>query len=367
MRLEPQPAASNHGCVVHLVGRVTDEVFSFLGPATAAIARSGSRQTVVLIDDLRYRRHLASLREFADVILTPSLRNPLRQWRAVRRAFEAQLDATRSVRAVHLHGVLPCLACGFLVRARASSADVFFSPHASRLIATLPAVGSLLLYLVKPLLGQKRSAAIVNRPAETAAFDGWRATELVESPVADVFFSVPRREAAHPTVLTGGRDQGAGSAELVAQFAVLLSGQALQISFNWIGNVDAATRAALKAADVGILEIASDADCAARLSCGWIYLAAGPTRGFPVFLVEAMAAGLPCVAMDCAQHRDVIDDGKTGYLCASERAMIERVAMLIDDPATRQRIGTAARESARHRFIESKFEARLLSAYAQER
>ncbi len=34
--------------MVHLVGRLTDEVFSFLGPATEALAGSGLAQTVVM-------------------------------------------------------------------------------------------------------------------------------------------------------------------------------------------------------------------------------------------------------------------------------------------------------------------------------
>ena len=77
-----------------------------------------------------------------------------------------------------------------------------------------------------------------------------------------------------------------------------------------------------------------------------------------------MAVGLPCVAMDSAQHREVIRDGETGFLCRTERDMMACIATLIDSPSLRARIGQAAREEAKRRFGRSKFNARLLAAYA---
>ena len=53
------PPLIHPGKVVHVVGPVTDEVFSFLGPAALAIARSGREQTVVMIDELDCRHHVA--------------------------------------------------------------------------------------------------------------------------------------------------------------------------------------------------------------------------------------------------------------------------------------------------------------------
>lgn len=77
-----------------------------------------------------------------------------------------------------------------------------------------------------------------------------------------------------------------------------------------------------------------------------------------------MAAGLPCVALDCPQHRELIRAGETGHLCASEGDMIERIAMLIDTPALRARLGAAARLEAQRRFGESAFALRLRAVYA---
>jgi glycosyltransferase involved in cell wall biosynthesis len=176
---------------------------------------------------------------------------------------------------------------------------------------------------------------------------------------------MPRREAPHPLIITGSRSHDAHRVELFAQLAVLLSGEDLRISFNWIGAVDTESRQRLAAANVGVYDVGNDSRRSSRLAAAWIYLALGGTRGFPLSLAEAMAAGLPCVATDCPQHREAIRDGKTGFLCRSERDMIERIARLIDSPILRARIGKAAREEARRRFGESRFSASLLAAYSE--
>ena len=358
MKREPPPIAMP-GRIVHVVGRVTDEVFSFLGPALQALARNGHAQAVVMLDEQRYRHHVARLHESAGLLMTPSRRNPFKQWEVMHQACCSALGGAR-LHAVHLHGVLPALVGAQAVRAMQIDVPVFFSPHGSRLMGTLGSLGT----LVHALLSTTRRAAIVNVPQESNAFEDWQSSELVESPVGEVFFAVARKEARHPLVVTGGRSQGVRSAERVSQLAVLLSGEDLHISFNWIGTVDEISRLRLNAANVGVLDVTGDAECAYRLAAGWVYLAPGATRGFPLFLVEAMAAGLPCVALDCVQHREVIRDGETGYLCATGREMIERIATLIDDPALRLRLGKAGRAAAKARFDETLFGAKLLAAYA---
>lgn len=351
------------GRVVHVVGRVTDEVFSFLGPATHALTRTGRAQVVVMIDDVRYRHHLAGLHELAEVVMAPRLLNPIRQWRAMRDACGAAMGVG-PLHAVHLHGFLPGLVGVQAVRSAGADVPLFFSPHGSPAIGALRGLGRLALVVGRALPSPSRGAAIVNVPRETEAFAHWESTELVESPVGEIFFAVERNEARHPMIVTGGRAQGARSAELLAQLAVLLSGEDLRIGFNWIGTVDEDSRVRLKAAGVGVFDVTTDTECAARLAAGWLYLAPGETRGFPLFLAEAMAAGLPCVAFDCLQHREVVREGETGYLCKTPQEMIARIAMLIDDPALRHRVGAAAKADAALRFSEAQFGVKLRAAYA---
>ncbi len=268
------------GKVVHVVGPVTDEVFSFLGPAAQAVARSGRDQVVVMIDELRCRHHVANLHESAELVMAPRKANPFKQWAAMREACHKALSSG-PLHAVHLHGMLPALVGAQAVRASGIQVPMFFSPHGSSVIGSLRSLGRLgrLAWL---LLGNRRPAAIVNVPQETTAFETWASSELVESPVSQLFFDVPRREARHPLVVTGGREQNPRCAELYAQLAVLLSGEEeLRISFNWIGAVDAVSKQRLNAAGVGVFDVQADADCAARLAAGWVYLRRPPRGGPP--------------------------------------------------------------------------------------
>jgi glycosyltransferase involved in cell wall biosynthesis len=317
-----------------------------------------------MIDEPRYRHHVARLHAAVELALAPALRNPVRQWQAVYRACRAEL-ARGPLRAVHLHGLWPFLVGAVAVRAAGVSSPIFYSPHASESLGRLRSIVSFVLQLLRPVLHTSHSTAIVNVLDEVRAFDTWNMVELVESPVGDAFLTVPRNEARHPLIVTGGRVQSRQSAELMAQLAVLLSGDDLEVSFNWIGSVEPASRLRLQAAQVAVFDATSDAECASRLAAGWIYVAPGGTRGFPVFLVEAMAAALPCVALDCPQHRALIRHGETGFLCDSDRSMIECIAALIDSPALRERIGAAAREEAARRFDAAQFGARLRAAYAR--
>lgn len=356
------PAAHN---ILHVVAVVTDEVFSFLGPATHALAASGGEQTVVMLDELRYRHHLPRLHESAELLLVGRRRNVIAQWHSVLQACIAALNAG-TVDAVHLHGLLPCMVGALAVRATRAQVNIFFSPHGSRSLGMLRRLGLSrpAKWLMLPLLRPSRSAVIVSVANESRGFARWKSSEIVESPVSEAFFTVQASPARHPLIVTGGRTQSARGAELLAQLAVLLSGEDLRVSFNWLGTVDKLSRVRLHAAGVGVFDVASDLECAARLASGWIYVAPGGTRGFPLFLVEAMAVGLPCIAFDCPQHREVIDHGVTGYLCKSEREMIDIMATLIDDAALRTVVGRKARKAARERFSEVAFVSKLLAAYA---
>jgi glycosyltransferase involved in cell wall biosynthesis len=361
MRREPWAVLVPHP-VLHVVGRVTDEVASFLGPATHALARTGREQTVVMIDELQHRHNVSALHSSVNLVMARSERNPIRQWRALR---EACCDAfgTTPVQAVHLHGFFCGVVGAAALRRRAVAHPLIFSPHASR---TLSRVGRLALLLGRPWLRPSRSAAIVNTPQELRAFDGWKVSGLVESPIAEAIFALPRREARHPLIVTGGRSHNARSAQRLAQLAVLLGGADMRLAFNWFGCVDDASRLRLQAAGVGVFEVENEAECAWRFSAGWIYLAPAGTRGFPLFPAIAMAAGLPCVAFDCPQHRELIRDAHNGYLCKTEREMTERIAALIDRPALRREVGERARAEARQRFGEAGFAQKLLAAYDDE-
>ena len=72
-------------------------------------------------------------------------------------------------------------------------------------------------------------------------------------------------------------------------------------------------------------------------------------EGFPLVILEAMAAGVPVVSYDCPSGpREIIDDGVDGLLVAqsSEPALAAALLSLASDPQLRTRLGAAAIEKA---------------------
>ena len=75
-------------------------------------------------------------------------------------------------------------------------------------------------------------------------------------------------------------------------------------------------------------------------------------EGTPVSIIEAMASARPVVAADVGGVRDVVEDGKSGYLVRpeDERDFSEKLERLMSDRDKRARFGKYGRESVRERF-----------------
>jgi glycosyltransferase involved in cell wall biosynthesis len=75
-------------------------------------------------------------------------------------------------------------------------------------------------------------------------------------------------------------------------------------------------------------------------------------EGNPLSVMEAMAAGKPCAMTTVGAIPELMDDNRSGILCAPGDAgqMAEALARLIDSPHLRSRLGYAARERALARF-----------------
>ena len=100
------------------------------------------------------------------------------------------------------------------------------------------------------------------------------------------------------------------------------------------GLADEAVRAVLAAADLFVLPTRTMPD--------------GDTEGFGLVFLEAGAAGLPVIAGAAGGTVEAVIDGETGILVdGTDVAALRRaIAMLLDDPAMRARMGAAGRRLA---------------------
>ena len=88
-------------------------------------------------------------------------------------------------------------------------------------------------------------------------------------------------------------------------------------------------------------------------------------EGLPLNLIEAMALGVPTVAMATGGCAEIVEDGQTGLLVArgDVAALTQALLQLVADPSLRQRMGQAAMQSADARFSLSTWAARVEAVY----
>ncbi len=85
-------------------------------------------------------------------------------------------------------------------------------------------------------------------------------------------------------------------------------------------------------------------DCIAAAD---VFLFASHTETQGLAVIEAMAAGVPVVAVDAGGVADAVGDGTTGFLTPpAAEALAGRTVALLDDPHLRRRYGDAGRAAA---------------------
>ena len=352
------------GVTAHLVGRLTPAVLSFLLPAIRASFALGRRQALLYINDGVSDGQMTSIPVDVHRIDVPDSDYRLLRCDALFKAVQ-HFSRHHKIAVVHAHGLLPALAAARLVQDHAHrSVEVLFSPHSSRILGWQVARHAIFSGMRLANLGNDglRVIANVQREARLLAPFGGLSVQVLDCPVSRVFFDTPRAEARRPRVISCNLDSHETALDGFQRAAVLLNDDRLGIEFNWIGDPLAYGAEALRAAGVACFEASTSSFRADRFSTAWLYVAACEERGFPIHLAEAMAAGLPCVALDSEIHRGMIVPGETGYLYGTVREMLSHIGQLVDSQELRQRLGQAARRQAELRFHETDFQRRFWNA-----
>lgn len=97
-----------------------------------------------------------------------------------------------------------------------------------------------------------------------------------------------------------------------------------------------------------------------------VFVLSSRYEGFPVVLVEAQLAGLPCVAFDCPTGpREVLGADSPGLVPAGDPAQLaQTLAAVLTDTALREQLADAARATA-HRFAPQTFLGQWAALVAQ--
>jgi glycosyltransferase involved in cell wall biosynthesis len=99
------------------------------------------------------------------------------------------------------------------------------------------------------------------------------------------------------------------------------------------------------------------------LAAADIFVLPSRVEGMPNALLEAMAAGLPCVVSDIPAHRSVVADRATGFLVTDPSNLAEVLSRLSSDAGLRRRVGGWAQVHVRARFSIERSAARYVELY----
>ena len=96
-----------------------------------------------------------------------------------------------------------------------------------------------------------------------------------------------------------------------------------------------------------------------------LYIHVSKSEAFGLTLVEAMAAGIPVITLDGKGNRDLIEEGKNGYMIYEEdpKLFADRIIELWNDKAKYKEISTYAQQYAEKYDIKT-YTQNLLAIYA---
>jgi glycosyltransferase involved in cell wall biosynthesis len=149
-------------------------------------------------------------------------------------------------------------------------------------------------------------------------------------------------------------------AELAARFQIA----EVPARFVWIGGGSAAGEAALRASGVEVTGWLSSAQVQHWLSQADVYVQTSRWEGMPLSVLQALAAGVPCVTTNVVGNRDAVRQGFTGDAIKHHDELVMTVLRLVRDSALRERFSQAARTDAAARFSGGSFRQRLLALYS---
>ena len=86
-------------------------------------------------------------------------------------------------------------------------------------------------------------------------------------------------------------------------------------------------------------------------------------EGFGLTVTEAMWKGAAVIGGNCGGIRHQIEDGQNGFLVSTVEEAARRIVQLVGDADLRRRIGEAARETVRSRFLMSRLAEQYLDLF----
>jgi glycosyltransferase involved in cell wall biosynthesis len=353
--------------IVHVTECMAGGTLGFLVQAVGTLHEAGVKQTLL------FSRRPDSPKDISGLFPSEVEQHELPPARGTHWQFTKGLANTlrevtgrRAADAVHLHSSKAGFV-GRMVLARSGLAThCYYSPHglsflnqrrriASRLYLGLEHLASKVLPFQPVGCGQGE-AQLLERISQRAAF-------VLENPVPDEFFRITRHPTTPPMVLTVGRVCEQKAPERFAELALQAEIHELGARFVWVGGGDEQGEALLRGAGVTVTGWLPPDAVREHMSQATLYVQTSHWEGMPLSVVQAMAAGLPCLVSDVVGNRDAVAHGRTGLIAADTADLYRQLAHLLEQPSERARLGLAAQQDAQQRFGRDRFLDSLKTLY----
>lgn len=276
-----------------------------------------------------------------------------------------------------VYGSLAARAVGItsIVNSVTGLGRLFVNP--SRLVVILRLLA---LPLLRLALNNRQGMTIFQNERDASVFRRWKLTEpgrymVIPSSGVDVtrFSPSPEPEGV-PVILLAARmlwDKGVGE---IVEAARLLHQRGIPGRVVLAGDVDLGNPTSigqsqlLRWQDEGVVEWRGHLDNMPEILAASHIVALPTTYGEGVsrILVEAAAVGRPIVASDVPGCREVVHDGRNGFLVPPKdpNALADALERLLLDSNLRARMGQAGREIAVRQFSDNLINAETLQAYS---
>ncbi|MBL0919596.1 MAG: glycosyltransferase family 4 protein [Hydrogenophaga sp.] len=353
----------------------------FLGRAVAA---KNAGYEVVVLAHVDQHREVIEACGFKLIPLRMDRRsmNPYATWLTFLQVLRVYREERPSL--VHQIALKPVLLGGFAARLcgirRVVNAIVgggyAMTSESLRMRAFRPILRLALRLLLNPQ-GSKvvfENADDIGEFVRTKQVDPAAAVLIKGAGVDPALYATGERKEDPPIVLLGARllwDKGVGE---FVEAANLLRARGINARFVVAGDTDPGNRACIdhqtleRWRKAGVVELWGFCkDMPDLLSRATVACLPSYREGLPRFLLEAMAAGLPCVTTDVPGCREAVRDGDNGLLVPVRDAasLADALEKLLIDPSLRARLGGRGRDRIANEFSSELIETQTLSVYRQ--
>lgn len=133
------------------------------------------------------------------------------------------------------------------------------------------------------------------------------------------------------------------------------------VHFEWIG--DGTLSHLLTSFNIHVVGWGPREEALDYLSKCDVYIMTSLWEGMPISLLEAMYLRKPCVVSNVVGNRDVINDGKNGFVCNNVDEFVEKIQYLIDHDEERERLGEQGHQDIETYYTSKIMEQRYSEAY----